>query len=290
MKRFAFILALVVAISCLCACSVQEGSSSSSTPTKDIETTPVKTMKTENAQIDGCFVDSSYADSDGKPLKMVYLFITFFESDKNYDVDAKYTDMKIGANTYSSDFYKNACDFMPNYYYSSYIEEIYVGSTCKVALTFKVPEGDLTSGKEITLFDFDMPLSGLCFSTDDIKWCANVEEIGKLADPSGYNEIAAKKEMADTATTNKVRNAVNGYYWEFYVTLGTSIYTYELEFFAPNEFEVRTPIGNNSGTYEVREGYIFLYYKTSTDPLEIPYEFNGGEIYLSCADAFSVYE
>lgn len=285
MKRFALIFALVVAISCLCACSVQEG-----VPNDNNHTKSVKTMETDNARIDGCFVDSSYADSDGKPLKMVYLFITFFESDKNFDVDAKYTEMKIGANTYSSDFYKNACDFMPNYYYSSFIEEIYVGSTCKVALTFKVPEGDLKGNKEITLSDFDMPLSGLCFSTDDIKWCANVEEIGKLADPSGYKEIASQKEMADTATTNKVRDAVNGYYFEFYVTLGTSVNPYELEFFAPNKFEVRTPLGNNSGTYEVRKGYIFLYYKTSNDPLEIPYEFKNGEIYLSCSEAFGIYE
>lgn len=285
MKYFALILALVVAISCFCACSVQESTSSNMNPT-----TTTKTMETDSAKIDGCYVDTSYVDPDGKPLKLVYLFITFFESDRNYDVDAKYTNMKIGANTYSSDFYKNACDFMPNYYYSSFIEEIYVGSTCKVALTFKVPEGDLRGSKEITLSDFEMPLSGLCFSTDDIKWFASAEEIGKRVDPTGYNEIAAKKELADTATTNKVRNAVNGYYFEFYVTLGTSINPYELEFFAPNEFEVRTPLGNNSGTYEVRKGYIFLYYKTSNDPLEIPYEFKNGEIYLSCSEAFGVYE
>ena len=286
MKRIALILAFLVVIGCFCACSTQEGPASNNSNSNQ----NTKTMVTDNAKIEGCFVDSSYVDSDGKPLKMVYLFISFFNSDKNYEVDAKYTDMKIGENTYSSDFYKNACDFMPNYYYSSFIEEVYVGSTCKVALTFKVPEGDLRGSKEITLSDFDMPLSGLCFSTDDIKWCANAEEIGKLADPSGYKEIAAKKELADTATTNKVRNAVNGYYFEFYVTLGTSINPYELEFFTPNEFEVRTPLGNNSGTYEVRNGYIYLYYKTSNDPLEIPYEFKNGEIYLSCSEAFGVYE
>ena len=251
---------------------------------------PAKTMETDVVKVDGFYVDNSHQESDGSPLKMVYVFLTFKPSQSNFKVDSKYTDLVIGENTYSSDFYKNACKFTPSYYYSSFIEDIYVGTECKLALTFKVPEGDLQPGKDVTMSDSSFSLDGLLFSTDDLVVCESAEEIGSLADPEAYAEIAYMRELADEETTKKVQKLINGYYWQFYVTLGTSLTKYELEFYSPNEFEVRTPYLSNNGTYEVHNGYIFLYYYTSDTPVEIKYEFQDGDVALYCADAFSIYE
>jgi hypothetical protein len=146
-------------------------------------------METDAAKIDGFFVDDSYQDPDGKPLKMVYLFLTFKPSEKNYKVDAGYTKMTIGENSYDSVFYKNACRYMPSYYYSSFLEEVFVGSEQKVALTFKIPEGDLVAGKEVTLSDSDMPVAGLRFTSDDLVHCEKPEDIGAILD-SGNRTLA----------------------------------------------------------------------------------------------------
>ncbi len=279
MKKIISVLLTMVMFVCLSACSGE-------TSPKE----PAKVMETEQAKIEGVFVDNSYKDDGGKPLKMVYLFLTFKSNEKNFEVDAKYTKLIIGENTYESDFYKGSCDFMPSYYYSSFLEEIYVGNESKVALTFKVPEGDLQLGKTVTLSDYDMPVSGLTFLTDDFIMCDSLAEIAKTVDAAGYAEIEKKHAIADDETTKKVQKGLNGYYWTFYVTLGTSLQKHELEFTKPNKFEIRTSYISNTGTYEVHNGYIYLHYTTSDNVVEIPYEFKDGEIELDCDTAFSIYE
>lgn len=286
MKKLISLLLATVLILSMAACAAQApGGDLFDEPTE-----PAKVLEDDKVKLDGFFVDNSYVDSEGKPLKLVFVYLTFKAGETNYKVDAKYTKMKIGENEYDSDFYKRSNPYTPNYYYSSYIEEIFVGKSCKLLLTFKVAEGDLVAGKDVTLSDSEMPVAGLRFSTDDLVVCENHEEIGKLVDPEGAAQIADKREEADKATVKKVRKAVNGYYWTFYVTLGTSPMKYELEFKSSNKFELRTPLLNNSGTYEVTKGYIVLNYKTGGDAIEIPYEFKNGEINLDCSTPFSIYE
>lgn len=296
MKRIiALLLAMVMMLS-FAACGAGADVESTVAPTTTVpETTaaptePPKTMETDKVKIDGFFANTSHTESDGSPLKMVYVFLTFKSSESNFQVDSKYTALTIGSNKYESDFYKNSCQYMPNYYYSSFLEDVYVGNEFKLALTFKVPEGDLKPGKEVILSDSGMPLDGLRFSTDDLVICNDVAEIGAAVDPAGSAKVEKARAMADEATTNKVRNAINGYYFEFYVSVGTNVLKYELEFYAPDKFEVRTPYLTNNGTYEVHNGYVFLYYVTSDTPVEVAYEFENGDIAMYCADAFNIYE
>ena len=218
---------------------------------------------------------------------MVYVFLNVTAKDKNLSADSKYTEMTIaGTNTYKSDFYKDSCDFAPSYYYSSYIEEVYVGTD----LTFEVPEGDLTGSKEITFSDSAMPFDSIKMSTDDIVFCDSKEAVCEKGDPEGYAEESKKHAPADTATVNKVKKLINGYYWTFYVSTGQTVQTHEIEFYSPNKFEVRTNFGSNGGTYEVKNGYIYVTYSTNNRTYMIPYEFKDGDVELDCGSAFSIYE
>lgn len=65
-----------------------------------------------------------------------------------------------GANSYDSDHFANAAsahEYMPGYLYTSYITDVYVGSSVNVMATFKIPEGDLAPGRTITLEDTQIP-------------------------------------------------------------------------------------------------------------------------------------
>lgn len=299
MKRiFALILALTMCLS-LCACFSEKesggevGTKEGGADTKQEEKEEPKTvMETENVRVDGVYLDESYVDSSNAALKMMYLFLTLKAKDTNLKYDCKYTKIQIGNNQYETDFFKGGCDYMPNYYYSSFIKDLYVGEEIKIALTAKVAKGEFESEKEITLNDTDMPVAGLKFRTTDVVRCATPEEIGQKADSEGCAEVLRKQEPADAELEKKVRKAINGYYFTFYVSLGSKIQTYKLEFSAPNKFELKTPLLSNSGTYTVKNGYVSLAYKTNPDkPIDVAYEFNEkGEIVLHCAEAFSIYE
>ena len=304
-KALSLILALMLCLS-LCACGGQNTSEPTDAPTSEpteapttepteapttVPTEPPIVLENDNVKVDGIFVNTSHQEEDGSPLKMVYVFLTVSAKDANLSVDSKYTKLTVGANTYESDFYKGSCQYMPNVYYSSFIEDVYVGTNIQLGLTFKIPEGDLTGSKDIVLSDSSIPMDGLKFTTDEIVFCNSVQEIGEIADPEGCAAEVQKHEPADEETTKKVRNCINGYYYTFYVSAGTSLMKYEIEFASPNEFEVRTPYLTNSGTYEVCNGYIILTYSNSGITLEIPYEWSdNGEVGLYLSEAFSIYE
>ena len=270
---FALVLALIVSL-CACGAGVSAGPKNAN----------------DNVTIEGIYVDDSYVKEEGSPLKRVYMFLNVTATDENLKVDSGYFKMTIGENSYDSAFSKGACDYAPSYYYSSYIEDLYVGNSQKLALTFEVPSGDLVAGKEISFYDSDLPVDDLKMTTDDIVTCANAEEVCKLADPDGYAVEADKHAPADEATVKQVSGDLNGYYWEFQVAVGTMIQNHELEFYAPNEFELRTTLGSNGGTYEVKKAFIYITYSTNNHTVKIPYEYKDGELYLHCSTAFSIYE
>ena len=94
-----------------------------------------------------------------------------------------------------------------------------------------------------------------------------------------------KKMDADAETVTKVKEALNGYYWSFYVN-STS---YKLSFEAPDNFEMKTAFGTNGGTYAVKTGYIFCTYSSNGKTVEIPYGWkDNGEIDLDTITAFDV--
>ena len=249
-------------------------------------------MSNDNITIEGVYVDSSYVDEDSDALKMLYVFMEVNAVDENIDVDCAYTTLTINdSNSYDSEFYKGTCKFAPSYYYSSFIEELYVGDSMKLVLTFKVPEGDLEGGKSMVLEDPSMPFDGIEFTTDDIVFCDSAEAVCEQGDPDGYAEEMDKYSPVDADAEAAVKEQLNGYYWTFYVSVGTTVQQQEIEFAAPNEFEMRTDFGSNGGTYEVTKAYIRVTYSTNDMTYDIPYEYDeNGELLLDLNAAFSIYE
>ena len=306
MKKIIALLLALMMLFCLCACSgapadAEAESQPVEKPTEETaeevvdeteeETEEAATVtETTYMSVDAICVDESYVEEDGSPLKMVYLFYTLRAGDSNLKIDSKYTEMTInGINTYSSDHFADtaaACDYTPNYYYSSYIEDVYVGTEIHVIATFKVPEGDLAAGRTITFADTQIPeIDVIQVSTDEIQWFATSMELAQAMDPDGYSAEMLAREDADDETVASVKGCIDGYYWSFYVN-NTS---YEIEFSSNNTFEVRTAFGANSGDYSVKNGYIFCTYPDTGYTVEIPYTLADGEIDLDVVAGFDVH-
>lgn len=269
------------------AAPISSGSDAVS-PDAPVDAGPV--LETPHMKINGFCVDDSYRDSDNSPLRMVYLFYTLTSTDTNLKIDSKDTKLTVnGINEYSSAHYSStasATEFMPNYLYSSTIKQIYVGSSANVTATFEIPEGDLIPGKSVTLSDSQNPdAASIRFSTDDLQHFNSGEEIARTYDPEGYQSIQHAYEDADYSTAEYVKSLVNGYYWWCY-QYNTK---YEVEFYAPNSFEVRTSLGTaNSGTYTVKNGYLFCTYDSNDKTLKIPYVIKNGDIEPDLLAAFDV--
>ena len=238
--------------------------------------------------VDGVFVDDSYEGKENKSLKMVYLFYTLTAQDKNLQIDSKYTKMHIGENVYESDHFADeaqACKFAVSYYYGSYIEDVYVGESKKVVATFYVPEGDLTGGKTVTFEDSQIPgLEAIRLNTDEFQHAGSPEEIACIVDAGGFEQNMYDREKADDATTKKVRELLNGKTWSFYV----NNMAYELSFAKKNKFTVKTSFSENSGTYSVRNGFIFCTYPDTEYTVEIPYKIVDGKMDLDTIGGFDV--
>ena len=282
MKRLLTLLLCAGVVLSLCACSGSTPETSAAPERGD------EVLTSGVVSIDGICVDDSYVEEEGSPLKMVYLLYTVTAADSNLETDSKYTELTINdSNTYESEHYgPEQCKYMSSYYYSSYIEDVYVGTSLKVAATFKIPEGDLAPGRTITLSDSQIPdMEALRLSTDDIQRFADQEEMAQAMDPEGYAAEMNRRAEADADTQEQVKSLINGYYWSCYLN---SI-TYELEFWAKDNFEVRTSLGTSStGTYSVRNGYIFCTYPDTGYTVEVPYEIVDGEIDLDIIGAFDV--
>lgn len=240
--------------------------------------------------VDSVWVDDSYQDEDGSSLKMVYLFYTLEASDSNLKIDSKYTQMIINGNVYESDHFADkaaVCKYTPNYYYGSYIRDVYVGESKQVVATFKIPEGDLEGGKEIKLQDSQIPgIDSITLYSDEFQHATVPEEVAAMVDPEGFEAEMLAREEADSDTAKKVKKCLNGYYWTFYVN-STS---YKIEFWEKNNFCVTTAFGANEGTYSVRNGYIFCTYPDTGYTVEIPYSFDeSGNFDLDTIGGFDVF-
>ena len=256
------------------------------------ETKPEEVAKTDNMEVAGLYVNDSYTSNKSDQLKLVYLFYTVRATDKNLQAYSKSTDMKIGENTYTSEHHPGARSYASSFYYSDFIEDVYIGNEFKVLETFEVPMGDLEAGKEITLHNSRTPgIDDLRLSTDSIKHLDSAEAIAQDADPEGYASELQKHEAADAETTAKVQDAVNGYYWKYAPALGTTITMYKTEFFAPNSFETTVSGITAGGTYEVENGYVKLINDGNGYVVEVPYSWNDdGSINLDLATAYGVHE
>jgi len=251
---------------------------------------PDKVTKTDYIQIDAIYVDDSVIEGEDEELRTVYVFYTATAKNKNLKVDAKAMNMKFeGSNSYESiHSLGDKKNFFSNYYYRTVLEDIYVGSSLKLLETFEIPVGELTPGKTVRFTNYHYSdTRKLKMSTDDFKHMKNFEEIAKDIDPDAYYKEVDLRSDADAATTKKVKNAINDYYWKFY----TNMMWYKLEFFAPNDFNISGSVLSNKGKYYVKKGYVALSYDNGyTYAVYIKYNFKeNGDINLEVADSFSVF-
>ena len=293
-KTISLLLALVMCLS-LCACGGEGGNETNAPTTEPTETTvpaPLTVTETAHCILDGVYVDNSFEDEDYPSMKMVYVLYTVFTNDTNLRISSKSSDIIFeSGNTYSSETYSMAMDdYMTSYYSSDYIEDVYIGTPLKVMSMFLVPQGEFSASEIITIQPYGLPEGEeLKVAASDVQFFDSPEALAEAADPEGYAEAVRLREPADDATVTKVRNSINGYYWKFYVN---NTY-YEIEFYAPNRFEVRVRAYNiaNGGTYEVRNGFVVVTYDSNGTSVEIPWYWGeDGTIRLNPTAAFDVYQ
>lgn len=253
------------------------------------EPVPEAVTETAHCTLEGVYLDDSYVDKDNSSLKLVYVCYRVQTQDQNLRVSSNLSELSFDSgNTYKSSHYPNSgTDDMPNYYSSDYLEDVYVGQSLKMVSVFKVPEGEFKTGEFFSVHPDGIPdEEKLVINTDDIQHFDSAEELAQAADPDGYAEMLLQHEPADQQTISKVKAAINGYYWSFYV----NSLSYQIEFYAPNRFEIRVQSLNvkNGGTYEVQNGFIVCTYDSNRSIVEIPYTFGEKGIDLNVTDAFDV--
>ena len=244
--------------------------------------------ETDYIKIEGIYLDNNYKDKEKESTNLLYVFYTAKTPDKQLKVDSKSLQLTFeSGNTYEAEHYSNYCDYMKNYYYSSYLEEVNIGDSVKFVETIKIPQGELKNGESFTFSKSQIPQTeNLVYLLEDIVECDGAEAIAKKADPEGYKIEINNQKVADSETTSKVRSMINDYEWSFYVN-STS---YKVTFYAPNNFELYTIYNTVDGTYTVKNGYVTLNYPATGHKVDIPYYFEDGEIKLEIADAFDVSE
>lgn len=260
-------------------------------PVPDAQDTPEEpstVTEAENVTIDGLYVDDGYVSEDSDTIKLLYLLYTLHPAEENLEVSSNSTTLTINdKNSYQSERRMGACKYMSSYYYSDFIEDVYMGDELKVAETFEVPSADLEAGRTIKLENYNVDdFAELLLSTDAITRCESAEQVAQTADPDGYAEAQRLREPADETTTATVQNAINGYYWSFI----TNNISYRIEFFAPNNYSLSTMGQDTTGTYVVTNGFVVCTNDATGAVNELPYTLDGSEVELDPATGFSVYE
>lgn len=270
-KKFAVAMAAVLALS-VAGCSgggtagTEEAEVTTAEETEpETEAEPEEVKKTDYMEVEGIYVDDSYVSAENENLKLVYVFYNVFTDNENLKVSSDGAKLTINdTNTYDCSQGTGNCEAMGSYYYSKYVEDVYVGDSLKIVSTFVVPKGDLEGGRTLNIAPYGISDSDkIKMSTDDIVFCNSAEEIAQLADPEGYNDYKNKLQPADEETVAKVNEILNGASFEMTVAENSKI---EFAFTAPDRFEVL--LGGysiNSGTYVVTNGYISCTYDGTVD-------------------------
>ena len=159
----------------LCACG------GGGAPTFDLHT------ETAYTHIDGLYVDTDYQDPEGQDRHMLYLFYTVYTPDQPLSVRSDATQLTVGeGETYSAEHYTGQCRLMPSYYYSSYLQDVSVGTPLAVVETFRIPAEVLTSGQAITLTNAQIPeMDQLILSTEDLVLCQGWRKWPRRRTPPG---------------------------------------------------------------------------------------------------------
>jgi hypothetical protein len=221
-------------------------------------------------KLDGIYVNDSYQSETNENYRLVYALLTITPATKTLTVSPSYYVMKIGEHEYDSTYVSGSTNFMKSYYYSENIyEEVALGDSGKLALTFEVLKDDLEGDETITFSktsaDFE-GLEDLKISASKVEHAESQDALAKAADPDGYAAEETARQDADEETTANVNNAIVNRYW-----LTTA---YKVEFFEGNRYEASVGSASGQGTYSVKNGYIVLQSDAGTDPTCIPWSWD----------------
>ena len=243
--------------------------------------------ETDYMTIEGVYVDNSYSTKDNENMLFLYILYTAHTNDQNLKIDSKSMNVKINnANTYKAVRSKKENRYLRNYYYGAYLKDVYVGEEVKFVETFEVPEGDLEAGRTISISKSQIPdADKIKLTTDEIVFCDSPEEVAEKADPEGYEEEMWALEDADSEVVAAVKEEINGYQWD----VNANNMKYQIEFWEPNEYELRTSFNTSGGTYEVKNGYIICT-NDIDGKIEIPFTYEDGEVKVDVISAFDFYK
>ena len=247
------------------------------------------TTQTDHMRIDGLFVNEGYHNEDDENETLLYLFYTVFTDEKNLSIDSHSMDMTInGVNAYSAGWRSMAALYMPNYYYSGYLEDVNIGEELKVMSTFALPRAELAPGRTIALSSSQIPdADEISLVTDDIIFLSSDVNIAKVIDPEGYADTAVQLAPADSDTTGRVQRYLRSYYFDFYV----NNITYRLEFTSNSKYRLYTAYNDTDGTYTVLNGFVRIENAYMGAVNYIPYTMVDGEVDdLDTVAGFSVGE
>ena len=221
-------------------------------------------------KLDGIYVNDSYQSETNENYRLVYALLTITPATKTLTVSPSNYVMKIGEHEYDSTYVSGSTNFMKSYYYSeNTCEEVALGDSGKLALTFEVLKDDLEGDETITFSktsaDFE-GLEDLKISASKVEHAESQDALAKAADPDGYAAEETARQDADEETTANVNNAIVNRYW-----LTTA---YKVEFFEGNRYEASVGSASGQGTYSVKNGYIVLQSDAGTDPTCIPWSWD----------------
>lgn len=224
---------------------------------------------TQTLNVDGVYVDTAFESSDGK--MPVYVFLTVKATEEDISLYSKNVTLTFDdGSSYDSEFFSSLNAHQEKYYYSEYVEHLYGGETGYLALTVRVPMSRLDAAKSFTISAWQVPgIEKLRIGTKDVVRLEGDEAICSQADPEGYAHNMTLREPAGEERAKAVEENLTGRYW--IVSLKDGASTCRVSFGEDRTFGMTLWDVTNSGTYDIREGYLYCSYDGRTYPLQIPY-------------------
>ncbi len=239
--------------------------------------------ETDYMTVDGLYVDNSYTTKDNENIRFLYIIYTAHTNAENLKIDCKSMNITINnTNSYTAVRSKKQVRYMKNYYNAAYLKEVNIGDSVKFVETFEVPKAELEAGRSIRISKSQIPDSDkIRLSTDQIVFCDNPEEIAQKVDPEGYEKETWALQDADGNVVSAVKNEINGYQWE----VSANSINYVIEFWEPNNYELRTSFNTSGGTYVVKNGYIVCTNDIG-GVIEVPFTYENGTVKVDAIAAF----
>ena len=129
-----------------CGISTTSGSGTATQEAPDDSVTESGEVK-----LDGLYVDDSYQSETNEDYRLVYALFTVTPEKKTTPIHSSNFTMHIDEHEYDSTVVSDANAFMNSYYYSTSYEDVPLGASGKLLVTFEVLKSDLEGDGQVTL-------------------------------------------------------------------------------------------------------------------------------------------